>query len=479
MNNQPTKQPLDHWFNRLRNSAELSEDQVRKIIASGTSQRRRFPIILFILSRRFIIVTVLLSSLIAGAVFIAALDEEVATPQRPSPSWGKAPANKVIPAQQPPPLGNLPRVVPSRQVEQSSVRQLSVPSAKPTVTEPPHILQRQGIVALELTTEELAKIGIQMLPDGGMRLYGGTPNVKVFSRDTIREETFTFIYTLTSDSSSYSFIQEQFAPAGIAWIKYPVIEFYTENGKLYSFRRTEERNSRDLKIVQEEETERGVQDSINYVRFADPEYMKGWIPVNITLRSVSGSRIISLWLPAESIAPYLPDQYRIPVGIELQRLKEIADKQAKEKDTLNKSTIVAYEIFANPEPEPDNNEEEVTDPNLSVIQQHRLMQQARPGEPVMEVWWQSAGAVMVLNITPNPARDATELTFMLDEARIVALDLYRYDGQRVKRLTEGVSLPAGQHQLRADLRGVQPGLYLLGVTTDRGEQALRRLYVMQ
>ena len=198
--------------------------------------------------------------------------------------------------------------------------------------------------------------------------------------------------------------------------------------------------------------------------------MRWAIPVRIKLQH--GQRTILLWLSAKVMAPYLPDRYRIPIETEIKRLQEIDEQQAKELSS-KKQTMITYDIAKMNDSEPPETEAM----NAYAIEQRRLMQQARPGEPMMEVWWQSAGAVMILNITPNPAREATELSFMLEEPRMVALDLYRYDGQRVKRVTEGVSLAAGQHQLHAELNGVSPGLYLLGVTTDRGEQALRRIYV--
>ncbi|MBX7217263.1 MAG: hypothetical protein K1X90_09860 [Candidatus Kapabacteria bacterium] len=370
----------------------------------------------------------------------------------------------------------MPKVVVSGSATKPLVRQLSQPSPKPTITEPPHILQRQGIMALELTTEELAKIGIQMLPDGGMRLYAGRPNVNFFRKDSHVVETHTATYTITADSGIEDRIPRQFSPAGIDWIPHSPIIFYTENNQLHLFRRVPNEAydrhvnvRRPRKTAAEEAADRHFWDSVEYSRFVEPMIMRWVVPVNIKIQN--GQRTISLWLSVRRIAPYLPDRYRIPIEAEIKRLTEIDEQQAKELSS-KKQTIIAYDISRAPdEPEEDT--------NAYAIQQHRLMEQARPGDPVMEVWWQSAGAVMVLNVTPNPARDVAEVSFLLEAPRMVALDLYRYDGQRVKRVAEGVSLPAGQHQLRADLHGIQPGLYLLGITTDRSEQALRRVYVTQ
>lgn len=423
--------------------------------------------------------TALLSSLITGALLIQILNqgENATTPQRQFSSLVATPSKQPAFAHQPIPSTNLPKVAAESPKPKSRARQASAFSRSPTATEPPHILRRQGIVALELTTEELARIGIQMLPDGGMRLYAGMPNVNFIRRDSQVVEAHTAIYTITADSAIADRIPRQFSPAGINWVPYRFVSFYTENGELHSFDKVQNEaydrhvNTRRPKRTDAEEAEyRRFWDSIDHVRFTDPVFMRWAIPVRIKLQH--GQRTILLWLSAKVMAPYLPDRYRIPIETEIKRLQEIDEQQAKELSS-KKQTMITYDIAKMNDSEPPETEAM----NAYAIEQRRLMQQARPGEPMMEVWWQSAGAVMILNITPNPAREATELSFMLEEPRMVALDLYRYDGQRVNRVTEGVSLAAGQHQLHAELNGVSPGLYLLGVTTDRGEQALRRIYV--
>ena len=293
-------------------------------------------------------------------------------------------------------------------------------------------------------------------------------------------ETHTATFTIIADSGIEDWIPRQFSPAGIHWVPYAFpVQFYTENGNLHFFQRVENEEydihvnaRRPKKTATEEAAYRRFWDSVEYSRFADPSYMRWLVPVTIKLQY--GQRTIMLWLPVLRIASYLPDRYRIPIEAEIKRLQEIDELQAR-KLLSKKQEIVAYDIFK----APDSADQATEAANASAMQRRRLMEQVRPGDPVMETWWQSAGGVIVMDIAPNPARNVADLTFILEEPRMVALDLYRYDGLRVKRVAEGVSLPAGKHQLRADLSGISPGLYLLGVTTDRSEQALRRIYVMQ
>jgi hypothetical protein len=80
---------------------------------------------------------------------------------------------------------------------------------------------------------------------------------------------------------------------------------------------------------------------------------------------------------------------------------------------------------------------------------------------------------ITLDQSPNPFRFATRIRFGLPQAGRVSAEVYSILGQRVARLLEGASLPAGYHSLVWDgstggTRTAASGVYLLRLTTDDG-----------
>jgi len=69
-----------------------------------------------------------------------------------------------------------------------------------------------------------------------------------------------------------------------------------------------------------------------------------------------------------------------------------------------------------------------------------------------------AGFVLEQNY-PNPFNPATEIRFDLPEATAVRLVIYDVMGREVERLVDG-SLPAGQHRVRFEARGLPSGVYV-------------------
>ncbi len=68
---------------------------------------------------------------------------------------------------------------------------------------------------------------------------------------------------------------------------------------------------------------------------------------------------------------------------------------------------------------------------------------------------------------PNPFNPATTLSFAVPAESEVELAVYDVMGRRVAVLVEG-ALPAGEHQVAFDARGLSSGLYLARLVTPRG-----------
>jgi hypothetical protein len=79
---------------------------------------------------------------------------------------------------------------------------------------------------------------------------------------------------------------------------------------------------------------------------------------------------------------------------------------------------------------------------------------------------------------PNPARDAMQTQYTLADPQTVTLELIDLLGRRVRE-TELGPQPSGAHDLRLDLGGLRPGLYVLRLRGDAGAKATRRVVVVR
>jgi hypothetical protein len=90
----------------------------------------------------------------------------------------------------------------------------------------------------------------------------------------------------------------------------------------------------------------------------------------------------------------------------------------------------------------------------------------------------SAGAVTNTSVFPNPTSDGgATIGYTLAEPRTLGLALHDLTGNKVLDLAGGMRRPAGSGQLAFTLPGVAPGMYLVTLTTDKGETAVQRLIV--
>jgi len=79
---------------------------------------------------------------------------------------------------------------------------------------------------------------------------------------------------------------------------------------------------------------------------------------------------------------------------------------------------------------------------------------------------------------PNPARGVMQAEYSLAEPQTVTLELIDLLGRRVRE-TELGPQPAGEHDVRIDLGGLRPGLYVLRLRGDAGAEATRRVVVVR
>ena len=87
----------------------------------------------------------------------------------------------------------------------------------------------------------------------------------------------------------------------------------------------------------------------------------------------------------------------------------------------------------------------------------------------------SNGAITNTGIQPNPTKSNARILLNLSAERQIKAELYNMNGQFVRTLVAERTLAAGQSDLHVDLRGVEPGIYLLVMQTDKGEKVVQRL----
>lgn len=91
---------------------------------------------------------------------------------------------------------------------------------------------------------------------------------------------------------------------------------------------------------------------------------------------------------------------------------------------------------------------------------------------------QTHGIIKDLTVSPNPATSSgARLQFQLMEDRIISIALLDLTGNLIMNIEEQSQYPKGTFSTLLPLNSIQQGMYLLRVTTDKGESAIQRLIV--
>jgi hypothetical protein len=89
----------------------------------------------------------------------------------------------------------------------------------------------------------------------------------------------------------------------------------------------------------------------------------------------------------------------------------------------------------------------------------------------------ASGALSIINLIPNPAREHTTLRYRLTAPRGLRIMLHNIFGQPLREFARAEMQPAGEWSVDISLAGVRPGVYLIAIATDNGELAVQRLIV--
>ncbi|NQW28916.1 MAG: T9SS type A sorting domain-containing protein [Ignavibacteria bacterium] len=81
-------------------------------------------------------------------------------------------------------------------------------------------------------------------------------------------------------------------------------------------------------------------------------------------------------------------------------------------------------------------------------------------------------------VFPNPTWEkGATLDYTLAQPNVITVNVFSLDGKVVQSIIQSSPRPAGNHQLPFVLTDVQPGMYMVVLTTQSGEQVVQRLIV--
>lgn len=89
----------------------------------------------------------------------------------------------------------------------------------------------------------------------------------------------------------------------------------------------------------------------------------------------------------------------------------------------------------------------------------------------------SSGAIAAVQAYPNPASGSINCRYQLTNQRAITITLHDLSGKFLRELVPAQSVTAGVHQEQLSLVGLTPGAYLIAVKTDTGDQAVQRIIV--
>ena len=89
-----------------------------------------------------------------------------------------------------------------------------------------------------------------------------------------------------------------------------------------------------------------------------------------------------------------------------------------------------------------------------------------------------SGAITINNIYPNPAYEPiVTLEFDLNETRDVEINLYDVHGNFFGRISQSQRIEKGSHIMKLNLGKLTTGLYIIGMQTDRNEFVSQRIVI--
>ncbi|MES2765722.1 MAG: T9SS type A sorting domain-containing protein [Bacteroidota bacterium] len=174
------------------------------------------------------------------------------------------------------------------------------------------------------------------------------------------------------------------------------------------------------------------------------------------------------------------------------RLRKWADEEAHKQDSIEKTRkyipiragnfIVWYspesEVLSRlPESVCNSIHAELTGNNIVSANEFRE-EYPTSGFCYLDLCEKTNGAIICSKVSPNPAPDKrTTLSYELSEERGIVTALYDLSGRKLREFCALKTMEKGKHDEEISLDGIEKGIYLIAIITDKGEKLSRRLII--
>lgn len=99
--------------------------------------------------------------------------------------------------------------------------------------------------------------------------------------------------------------------------------------------------------------------------------------------------------------------------------------------------------------------------------------------PYLDILRSASGAIVGTNVLPNPTTGRAVLNFSLAHPRTISISLHDITGRRMREVVSDLSKQGGTYEANIDAGDLADGIYLVAITTDRGERAIQRVIVQK
>ena len=98
-------------------------------------------------------------------------------------------------------------------------------------------------------------------------------------------------------------------------------------------------------------------------------------------------------------------------------------------------------------------------------------------EAYADIWRSCSGAIEGLSVFPNPTDGKVNVSYTLNENRNICITVHDLSGRKISQLSGFSDKPMGIYDEEFILKDIQPGMYLISIRTNDGEQAVQRVIV--
>lgn len=325
----------------------------------------------------------------------------------------------------------------------------------------PAYLQRKninGVRFLHLDSTELLALGVRGLPNGIVQQYEGR---KEQMPATMKKSLQKFNDVGISPSETY-----------LCWLT------FTPSGQKYQWLPVEEQDVPLRKPLYP----RLITDAEGRTRLARFEFHQVTESQLESLeRSIDIHSLLPVWVPCGindstgdgyvfwyEVTPELISALPEQIGASIRRENDgIEDVRLQTKAAFRKGQRVPVPAAILFEDEPQAEAQQGGESRLT------------GGDAVYyDIWRSAVGAVVSSLLFPNPVSGRNVvLQYTLDEERSVTITLHDISGRCLAELVPASRKAKGECREALVLPGLQPGMYLVVIQTDRGEYAVQRLVV--